>query len=57
MSSCIYYIKYMLFQLCTNCFLFSGIDMAFLKTALAMAEDSVYSLHKTATREVTTLFF
>lgn len=28
-----------------------GIDMAFLKTALAMAEDSVYSLHKTATRE------
>ena len=54
MSSCIYYIKYMLFQLCTNCFLFSGIDMAFLKTALANAEDSVYSLHKTATREVTT---
>lgn len=28
-----------------------GIDMAFLKTALGIAENSVYSLHKTSTRE------
>ncbi|XP_049977870.1 rRNA N6-adenosine-methyltransferase METTL5 [Alexandromys fortis] len=31
--------------------LFTGTDMAFLKTALGMARTAVYSLHKSSTRE------
>lgn len=32
--------------------LFAGIDMLFVRTALDLTENAVYSLHKTSTREV-----
>lgn len=36
-------------------FYFAGIDMLFVRTALDLTENAVYSLHKTSTREVRTM--
>lgn len=40
---------------CFYFFFFWGMDMRFLRTALTMAKTAVYSLHKTSTREVSSV--
>lgn len=40
---------------CFLCFV-QGMDMKFLRAALTMAKTAVYSLHKTSTREVSSVY-